>query len=167
MFLQHVRGKYLTWHSVVFYFFDHLRLLLVWLRDVGFFLRKIRNVSREKLQTLCYEIMPLSHKCFLPQNWIDVVSNNFYTRHHLILVLINQELLAVFEQNGEEFEFDWPMNFFFIGLTIICKWLANGMVGWSLYIVWPFHTSPTTLTTSTGSHPECVLRRMYQIIVVR
>ena len=54
------------------------------------------------------------------------------TRHHLIFVLVNRELLTVFKEKVEECECGWPS-------------VANGMVGWSLYIVWPFSTCPTTL----------------------
>ena len=95
------------------------------------FLRKIWNVCQEKLQIFYQAIWPLPHM-FSAKNLYWHCRKSFPSRHHLIFVLITRKLLAVFEKRVEECECDWPS-------------VANGMVGWSLYVVWPFYTCLATL----------------------
>ena len=86
---------------------------------------------RKSLQIFYYAILPLSHM-FSTTNLYWHRRESFCTRHHLIFVLINRELLRILGKKEEKCECDWAS-------------LANGMVGWVLYVVWPLYTCPATL----------------------
>ena len=89
---------------------------------------------QESLQIFYYAISPHSHM-FSTTNLYWHCRESFSTLHHLIFVLINRELLTSLRKKEEKCECDWPS-------------LANGMVGWSLYVVWPFYTCPASLNSS-------------------
>ena len=95
-------------------------------QDLKYMPGEIANTLLRNFATFLYVFATNLH-------WYCVSS--FSTRHHLIFVLINRELLTVFKKKVEECECDWPS-------------LANGMVGWSLYIVWPFYTCLATLIST-------------------
>ena len=104
---------------------------------------------QESLQIFYHAILPLSHM-FSTTNLYWHRRESFSTRHHPIFVLINRELLLILGKKEEKCECDWPS-------------LANGMVGWSLYVVWPFYTCPATLKLEIGQGYKDVKKWRYEL----
>ena len=82
----------------------------------------MRNIWNKYAMRYCnYFNMQSCHfpTSFPLQVCIEIVDNSFPSRYHLIFVLINWEVLTVFEKKVGEC--DWPSA-------------ANGIVEWTLYV---------------------------------
>ena len=89
-----------------------------------FFCARFEHMPREIANTLLCRFATFPY-VFCYKFALILYIQSFSSRHHLIFVVVNRELLTVFKKKVEECECDWPS-------------VANGMVEWSLYNIRPW-----------------------------